>query len=957
MKLRILLICLLPLMLLSQPKGGIHGYIYDSAGEPLPGVNVMVKGTYYGTASGLDGYFSITDMTRGSYDVEVSMIGYKVILRTGIIVIPPAMSDLLEFKMEETVLSAGEEVVVIGKKPLFDVDETASSIKMSADDFQNLVVNSVDDILVDQIGVTKVDNEIHIRGGRVDESMYIIDGLSVKDPLSGYSGNLYVNAEAIEELEVVTGGYSAEYGQAMSGVVNVKLKEGRDTYDGSIKYQSDNWGYFPENVELYTTDQFELNIGGPSLLFEKILPLLNLKVPGRVSFFANAYGKVYDSYLPSAEKLYPHRNWLPLPGMSEETADDIMAKLAPRENNDWHALYKLTWSLSPQKKLSASYDMSLNINQGYFMGRAFSGTSFPYRYMKILDNYNTITREARLMNLSWTHTLSTRSFYEVTFGHFTSLEHSAVQDLSWTEYLERLDLEPIEYIVTNEDGDIRINYGDEFYDTGFSSEWYDLSSNNYRIDADWTYHTLTRHKLKAGLENTYTTIQVIDIDEPWTGVTGLGKNYDLYQVKTDFGALYLQDRITFQGMTANVGVRYDYWIPGKYFTVDDLQVLNPDVPGGIETIESGWISIEEALLYSSTLEDSSGIFGASALQRYRDETVKLGNIRFKGRFSPRVGISHPVTDNDVLYFYYGHFSQLPTFQYVYSKLTSSSESTYQLFGNPNLNPKTTVQYELGIKHRFNDDQVLEVKAYWKDMFDYETSQTISHPNPRYSRVHFNMYFNADYTRARGIELLLKSRFWDYWYADVNFNYSIVTGKSSTPDDNFLVQAGELSEKILGETYMSWDKPFQFFANISYNSPSNWGASLRFDFESGRRYTRSIPDTAAYPGGIEVVDGVSYYRGTSESDKPYFYIAENAVNNTDIKLYKSFYTDQFEYRIYTEIENVFDQVIPRRINPFTGRGYDPGEIYSYSLISSPNPNYNPARNRSPRRIQLGVQFKF
>ncbi len=954
---RLLLILLLPLLLFAQREGSIKGHVFDETGEALPGVNILVKGTYLGTATDIDGYYYISGMKPGSYNLEASMIGYKVILRTGIKVVQGLTTDAIDFQMEVTVLSAGEEVVVIGKKPLFDVDETASMVKMSSADIQDLVVNSVDDILVAQIGVTKVDNEIHIRGGRVDESMYIIDGLSVKDPLSGYSGNLYINAEAIEELEVVTGGYSAEYGQAMSGVVNIKLKEGRDTFDGSIKYLSDNWGFSPDGTDLYMTDQFEFNIGGPSLIFEKLLALMNKDLPGRISFFANAYGKVYDSLLPAADKLYPHRNWAPLPGMTETAADGLLDQLAPRQNNDWHALYKLTWAITPQKKLSASYDLSMNINQGYFMGRAFSGTSFPYRYMEILENYNTITREVRLFNLSWTHTLNTKSFYEVTLGRFTSLEHSAVQDLPWTEYQERLDLEPIEYIVTGIDGDIRINYGDEFYDTGFSSEWYDISSDNYRFDADWTYHSLKRHKLKAGLENTFTNIQVIDIDEPWTGVTGLGKNYDLYQAKTDFGALYVQDRITFKGMTANVGMRYDYWVPGQYYIVDELSVLNADVTGGVETIDPGWISIEDALYYSTILEDSSGIFGTAALDRYRAETVQVGNLRFKGRFSPRLGISHPITDNDVLYFYYGHFSQLPTFQYVYSKLTSSSESTYQLFGNPNLNPKTTVQYELGVKHRFSDDQVLEVKAYWKDMFDYETSQTISHPNPRYSRVSFNMYFNADYTRSRGVEILVKSRFWEYWYADVNFNYSIVTGKSSSPDDNFLVQAGELSEKNLGENYMGWDRPYQFFANLSYNSPNDWGGSVRFEFDSGRRYTRSIPDTAAYPGGIEVVDGISYYRGSSESDKPYYFLAENAANNTDMKLYKMIRTKLFDYKIYMEAENVFNNVVPRRINPFTGRGYGPGEIYSYSMISSPNPNYDPNRNRSPRRVRVGVQIKF
>lgn len=947
----------LPLVLLAQPKGTIRGTVVDQAsGDALAGVNIIVKGTYYGAATDIKGNYIITNMNPGTFDVEASMIGYKVILRTGLVLGPEDQHLEIDFDMQETVLAIGEEVVVIGKKPLFDANETASLVKVRAADIANKVVSSVEDILSEQIGVTTVDNEIHIRGGRVDESMFIVDGLSVKDPLSGYSGNLYINAEAIEELEIVTGGYSAEYGQAMSGIINVKLKEGREKYEGSFKYSSDNWGLSKDVLSHYLTDQIEFNIGGPSLILERLVGQFGIDLPGKFSFFTNAYGKFYDSQLPVASKLYPHRNWKSLPGMSEDMADELMQKLTPRENNDWHFLYKLTWAINPQRKFSISYDISLNVNQGYFMGRAFGSTSFPYSYMYILDNYNTITREARLFNINWTHTLNTRSFYEITMGRFTSLEHSAVQDLHWTEYQERLDLEPINYIVTSEDGDIRINYGDEFYDTGFSSEWYDVVSDNYRFDCDWTYHTLKRHKIKAGFENTFTNIQVIDIDEPWVGITGLGKNYDLYQAKTDFGALFIQDRIKFEGMTANVGMRYDYWFPGEYYTADELTILDPNSSSGVRVIEPSWISIEDAIYYSTVLADSSGIFGNYALDKYRDETINFLGRRMKGRLSPRVGISHPVTDNDVLYFYYGHFSQLPTFQYVYSKLTSSSESTYQLFGNPNLSPKTTVQYELGIKHRFSEDQVLEMKAYWKDMFDYETSETVSHPNPRYSHLSYNIYINSDYTRARGIIIILKSRFWSDWYADVNFNYSIVTGKASTPDDNFLVQAGELSEKSLRENYMSWDRPVQFFINLSYNNPQNWGGSLRLEYESGRRYTRSIPDTSAYPGGITEVDGVKYYRGTREGDKPFYYFTD-AVKNADLKLFKTFRLGTTRCKVFFEIENVFNTIIPRSINSYTGEGYGPGVIYSYSMINSPNPNYNPNRNRLPRTTKMGVQIIF
>ncbi|MFL2997419.1 MAG: TonB-dependent receptor [Candidatus Neomarinimicrobiota bacterium] len=907
-------------ILFSQDVGTLSGTVTDNkTGEGLPGVNVIIKGTYYGSAADLNGNYSIKNIVPGNYDVEASIIGYKVVLKTGFQV-KTSENTRLDFVLEETVLSFGEDVVVLGKKPLFNVDETASIARVRKEDIENKVVSSVEDILSEQLGVSTQDNEIHIRGGRIDESMFVVDGFSVKDPLSGYSGNLFVNADAIEELEIVTGGYNPEYGQAMSGVVNIKLKEGKDRYEGAIKFSSDR--LFSEN---FNTDRFEFNLGGPDLFFQSLPKTFGIDLPGNFSFFLNGYGKVYDGNLPVADNLYPHRYWTS-PFISNENIDSFLKKLASRENNDWHMLYKMTWSLSPQKKFFISYDASMNINQGYYMPRAFSSTYFPYRYMNILDNYNTITRDTRLLNLNWTHTLSTRSFYEITLGQFNTMEHSSVQDLLWTEYKERLDLEPINYNIdnTDQDGNIFITYGDEFYDTGFAPEWYDLSSENTRLDVDWTLHTQSGHKLKTGYEHTITKIQVLDIDEPWSGSSGFGANYDKYNAKTYFGAFYLQDRIVFQGMTLNIGFRTDYWVPGRY--------------------------VENAIRDTSNI-----IITDEARTLFDEETYNFpwfeAPLKMKARLSPRFGISHPITNNDVLYFYYGHFSQLPTFQYVYAKINSKSQSTYQVFGNPNLNPKTTVQYELGVKHKFSEDQVLELKAYWKDMFDYETSQTIRPSNPKYAHLSFSMYFNADYARARGIEALIKSRLFKNWYIDLNFNYSIVTGKSSSPNDNLLVQAGQIREKPLGENYMSWDRPFQFFTNLSYNHPKQWGFSGRVEFKSGRRYTRSIQDTILYQNEIP------YYDGPREDDRPYAYISKLVEKNIELKVFKMVKLNNYKLKMYIEIDNLLNESIPRRINPYTGEGYDLGSIFGYNLANSPNPNTDPSRFNRPRSIETGIQFNF
>ena len=916
-----------------EKTGSVFGLIAErETNNSLPGVNIIIKGTYYGSASNENGEYLIENIRAGYYDIQVSMMGYKVLLQTGVQV-KGGERTRIDFQLEKTVLSFGEEVLVIGNKPLFDVDETASVSRIRSDEIQDKLVSGVEDILAEQIGVTKQDNEIHIRGGRIDESLFIIDGMSVKDPLTGYSGNLYINAESIEELEVITGGYNAEYGQAMSGIINVSLKSGSDKFEGAFKYVSDHWGIIDRESAVSYSDRFEFNLGGPDYFFGRLVPI------GKVSFYLSGFGNLFDGHLPVANELFPHRNWS-IPVLEDSSADKIMKKFAVRGNNDWHFMYKLLWEINPQKKLTISYDGSLNINQGYFMPRAFSNTYYPFRYQNILDHYNTITRESRLFNLNWTHSLGTQSFYTLAIGRFITLEHSAVQDLNWSEYEERLDLEPSHYVITDWDGNVRISYGDEFYDSGFAPEWYDMYSDNFRFDLDGTYHLPPRHKLKLGIENTWSDIQVLDIDEPWAGTSGLGVNYDSYKARTMFGAFYIQDQIIFEGMTINMGLRYDYWFPGKY--------------------------VENAVNDTNAV-----IITEEARDKFQDETFSIFGYRGKGRLSPRFGISHPVTDNDVLYFYYGHFSQLPTFQYVYAKLNSTAQSTYQIFGNPNLNPKTTVQYELGIKHRFNPDQVMEIKAYWKDMFDYETSQSVVPSNPKYSHLSFNMYFNADYARARGIETILKSRLYKNWYIDLNANYSIVTGKSSTPYDNLLVDAGQLREKPLDENFMVWDRPFQFFTNLNYRHPSGFGGSLRIEFSSGRRYTRSIPGTNDYPDGIIYVESTPYYIGTREDDKPYYYLSEYypkllkfiGINNipgsssVDLKLFKSIKLNNITCKIFIETENLFNEAIPRRINPFTGRGYNTGEIIPYYLIENPDPNQDPSRNGSPRKTVLGVQLFF
>ncbi len=905
MNLKYLLILLLIATPLLAQKTTIRGVVTDKeSGEALPGVNVIVPGTYKGAATDAEGRFEITGLAPGDYNIKASMIGYTVQLVTGVKVRPLQVATV-DFSLEPTVLALGQSVQVIGEKPLLETDVTASQQRLSSDEIDQKVVEDIGDLVGEQLGVVVQDNKIHIRGGRADESMYIIDGQSIKDPLSGYSNTLYVSASAIKELKVITGGYNAEYGQAMSGIIDIETKEGAREYTGGLMYKTDNiasglW-------DSYNTDVLQFNLGGPDPVTGS-LEKLGLELPGDFSFFVSGYGRFSDSYLPQADKLYPSKS--------------AYDRFAPREENDWHIMGKMSWFIKPGMKLVFSHDRSLNINQGYFMPHISGDRGYPYEYEKILDNYNTFTKEAQLTTLQWTHTLNSKTFYKVMLSQFYTSLHSAVQNKHWTEYNQRLDLEPVSYTPDSQ-GNIQTRYGDGFWDTGDAENWYDYFSDNWSFKADMTTQPNQRHQIKVGLESRYTDMQVIDINAPWFGETGLGRNHDLFRVFPNDGALYIQDRITYSGMIVNIGLRYDYWFPGKY--VDDA-VKDP------ETV----------------------IITDAARESYLNDTFELFGMRGKSHLSPRLGISHPVTDNDVLYLYYGHFSQKPKGQYVYAKLKSTSEATYQLFGNPNLEPTTTVAYELGIKHRFNANQTIEVKAYYKDMFDYPTSTSISKFSPRYGNISFLMYVNMDYARSRGVEVRFRRRYSKYLSGNVDFTYAVATGKSSTPNTNLLVAAGKVSEKPLRESRLRWDRPYRLSADVYFDMPKGanfrlfvlrlqekWGITLRWEFESGKRYTRLVD-----------VDNHIYEKDEYGSiSKPWM--------RTDLKLYKDFQFAGTAFSFFIEAENIFNTKIPRLINPVTGQPYEPGDVIPVTWYDDPLdlPPDNPARYAWPRRILTGIGIRF
>jgi len=935
------------LLVAQSNKGTIRGKITDKKnGEALPGVNVVVKGTARGAATDFDGKFAIPELNPGDYQLDVSLIGYKQVQRTGVKVTASGTTEV-NLQLEETALALGQEVVVIGERPLFSIDETTTRRAISSAEIQNSVVENVTDVVANQVGVVESDNEIHIRGGRSYENAFLLDGVSVQDPLSGTGFGLRLSTEAIEEIEVLTGGFNAEFGQAMSGIVNVTTKEGGEKYHGTISYKRDHFGnYNPNRFVIgtfsdasrfsFNTDIAEFSIHGPEPLASHLLPALGIRLPGKFSLFTNVYALISNDFTKRrANQLY--------------SSTFYGARFAPRQENDYNGLAKLTWRIDPTHKLIFSFNGSAALNQNTQslqtnLEYVPAGPGYPYEYQENLDNFNTFTHLNNQASLAWTHTLNSRTFYELKLSRYFVTLRAEPNGKLWPDYLEPFDFPrpPIITYVENPDGSITVP-PDGFFDAGNGPTWHDHYVEDFTLKADVSYNRSQRHDYKAGFEMTYREMQLIDIYAPWSGPLGL--NNDIYRVYPNYGAMYAQDKITYEGMIVNLGARFDYWFPGKYVedAVENLSV--------------------------ATINEASR-------QKFNDETYNLFGRRWKGRLSPRLGVSFPVTDNQILFFSYGHFSKLPRPQFVYAKLgANNSRSAFQRIGNPNLNPETTVAYEIGVKHKFSENDALSISAYYRDIFDYVTTVNVSGTG-RFIRESFTTYLNLDYSRSRGIEAEYKKRAGDFLTGSVTGSYSIATGKSSSPDDAYLVARGVLPERAITEDFLLWDRPWQASVNLNFyvspqrnlklfglRLPNNWNLNLRYFSQAGKRYTpQSLTDSFTNNGKPIYTDDVD---ANEQPDDPYGKVATRWewINANFEKYFKLRGTT---FTLFVEAINLLNRNNSNIINPITGRAYEFGDATPtgwndplYPDVQSPASPFpfNPARYLTPRNVLVGVRVRF
>ena len=235
--------------------GSLGGVVTDAAtGEPLPGANVVVTATRQGSVTDTLGQYRIHNIRAGTYEVQVSMIGYRVVATAGVLVLPDRRVEL-DVQLPASPIQMQPMEVTLDR-PLIETDITGTAFRIDAGGLTDLPVDSFQDVIGLQPSTTV---EGHIRGGKVRETIYLVDGLAVQDVIQGGAGT-ELPLSAISQMTIQTGGFDAEYGDALSGVVNVISRSGGDTHEVSVRLAKDDlFG----GEEVSHRNELELAASGP----------------------------------------------------------------------------------------------------------------------------------------------------------------------------------------------------------------------------------------------------------------------------------------------------------------------------------------------------------------------------------------------------------------------------------------------------------------------------------------------------------------------------------------------------------------------------------------------------------------------------------------------------------------------------------------------------------------------
>jgi outer membrane receptor protein involved in Fe transport len=494
--------------------------------------------------------------------------------------------------------------------------------------------------------------------------------------------------------------------------------------------------------------------------------------------------------------IYGRREHLPGDSANFRTANNWYIELGGDNafvpmngSRGFNGITKLTYKITPRMKVSGQvlYDRDRY--------KLYTTTSGAHAYRFNPEGTYNFREDDYNYSLKLTQAFR-RSFYEANFFHST------------TDFKQFVFEDPFDprYVPTTRVVGSPSSAAFEF--GGMQMGHVYRKSRSYGGKLDFTSQVTQRHEFKAGISARLDNLQERNFTilynnqeykTPTVPPVNGSPSHTFYDRDTRFFSAYAQDKIEYNDMIVNAGVRYDYFDPNSTYFVD---LLDPEGP------------------------------------RAKAET--------KHTVSPRLGISFPITEKGILHFSYGHFYQMPELRRLYTSNLFGA-GVAPTVGYANLKPEKTVNYEFGLQQQLGDALALDASVFYKDIRDLLALQSIRYESARLGPSSYNVYLNKDYGAVKGFTLSLNKRYDPDTHLSASIDYTFQQAEGNSVRDGaffFSALSGIDEEKQI--VPLSWDQRHVLNATVMIGEPNNWGLSLIGKVGSGWPHTPNIPNANYVP---------------------------------------------------------------------------------------------------------------
>ncbi|HET6362202.1 MAG TPA: TonB-dependent receptor [Gemmatimonadota bacterium] len=842
----------------AQVTGKVIGTVTDSdTGQPLVGAQVVVEGTNLGNVTNEDGYYFINNVPVGLEQLTAQYLGYQTQTNEQRILAGQTMT--VDFQLSSEVVQAEGIVALIEREPLVVRDNTISKTRFTAEETQNLPVDDIESVIDLSAGIYEGQGGFIVRGGRGTESATYVDGALITD-FNDQLNTVELSRFAVEEIDVITGGFNAEWGHAQSGIINIVTREGGREYHGNVRFTTDELSDAIE--QSYGFNNLQASIGGP-IIPDVLTVYGSLEATGAEDFFPAAAGfnPVLGDQLDdsgSTEEILPGNR-----------GDRTLAQAKLTSFLPWQA--KATGTYLFSRDQFENYQHSRGLNQFLTTTATRAKThDFILGYDQQIfqtgeRNLNLQVRGQYHLSKFFLGTPLSPQMSELLQDHFgEGICGARPDDEGGPLPCENPDVDAFEEDFLNyRIDDVEFFFEDQqtssvfnFPTTGLTNPdpvfgQRNLFATRPGFTSNFGKENERRYGIRVDLDSQLNRVHrgKVGVEWNWINLNHIGPHLDdnvfadVWDVDPMLGAAYVQDRLDYGDLVIDLGLRLDHWDPNTMFPALPGVVhcdLSPLGPG--ECDQSGVAEIVEA------------------------ET--------KNELAPRLGVAHPITDATQVRLSYGKFYQLPRLQDFFSSfvtdIAAAGGNNNITYGNPNLDFVETTAFEAGITHLISDNLVLDVVGYNRDRrgaIRLEVFQTGS-IDPRVDER--RVFINGDNGNVKGFDLSLNKRFSDYWSTNLAWSLQWARGTTSSPTDwaatggfGRLFDPQEGGGVLLSPPTQLQPEDFDRLHNINWQFTlqfpddfregtalgtvlNNFGAFLTYNAQSGVPFTRTSDDGQGFP---------------------------------------------------------------------------------------------------------------